>query len=224
ALAIHHHQRLCLAQDEAVRDGLTRLYNHAFFRRSLKLAYDLWQRYQRPFAVIMLDLDSFKGTNDRFGHLTGDAVLAAVGRQIADTTRTVDVPARYGGDEFAVILTDTAYTGAITLAGRLGRAIGALGLPGVDPVGVSIGVTVVGPSDRHGIDVLQRADMALLQAKAQGKNRICGKPIGDMSPPGHQAGSREQPTQVWPECPAALDQAEPAKTVSPPSLAASWLP
>jgi diguanylate cyclase (GGDEF)-like protein len=175
-LAIYHHQVLRSAQDQAARDGLTLLFNHAYYRQGLQAAFDCWHRYDRPFSVIMLDLDSFKATNDRFGHPTGDAVLASVGRELALNTRTADVAARYGGDEFAVILADTTFDGAMVVAERMDQAIRALRLPGVGPVGISMGVTAVGASDRAGDDVLLRADTALRQAKTDGKRRVYGMP------------------------------------------------
>ncbi len=120
----------------------------------------------------MVDLDHFKLLNDELGHPAGDRVLVAVGRAIASTVRDVDLPARVGGEEFAVILRDPG--AAPEVAERLRAAIAAIDLTahGIGPVTASIGVAVARDSTEPIPAIVSRADEALLRAKRAGRDRV----------------------------------------------------
>jgi diguanylate cyclase (GGDEF)-like protein len=122
----------------------------------------------------MLDLDDFKSINDTYGHQQGDVVLRHVARVLRDTSRDADSPARYGGEEMAVILRHTGLDGAYAISERLRRAIEALRIPRLDGAGdlritASFGVAASADGDKDGL--IADADAALYAAKRQGKNR-----------------------------------------------------
>lgn len=110
-------------QDMAMRDDLTQLFNRRYFYDRLQRELDQARNLQRPLAVAVLDVDGLKTVNDAYGHQAGDLVLAAVGRLLVEHTRACDVPARIGGDEFAVIMPETDKTGAFAVARRLEEAV-----------------------------------------------------------------------------------------------------
>jgi diguanylate cyclase (GGDEF)-like protein len=110
-------------QDMAMRDDLTQLFNRRYFYDRLQRELDQARNLQRPLAVAVLDVDGLKTVNDSYGHQAGDLVLAAVGRLLVEHTRACDVPARIGGDEFAVIMPETDKTGAFAVARRLEDAV-----------------------------------------------------------------------------------------------------
>ncbi|MDP2949786.1 MAG: GGDEF domain-containing protein [Chloroflexota bacterium] len=110
-------------QDMAMRDDLTQLFNRRYFYDRLQRELDQARTFQRPLAVVVLDVDGLKSVNDVHGHRAGDLLLAAMGRLLVEYTRTCDVPARIGGDEFAVIMPETDKAGAFAVAGRLQRSL-----------------------------------------------------------------------------------------------------
>jgi len=112
-------------QDMAMRDDLTQLFNRRYFYDRLQRELDQARHLQRPLAVAVLDVDGLKTINDSYGHQAGDLVLAAVGRLLVEHTRACDVPARIGGDEFAVIMPETDKSGAFAVARRLEDAVNA---------------------------------------------------------------------------------------------------
>ena len=158
-----------------VRDGLTGCFNRAHTLHVLQNELQRARRTGRPLSVLMFDIDHFKTINDTSGHLHGDAVLAAVGRQLNDVLRSTDVHCRYGGDEFLVILPDTSALGARQVAECLRREIADLPLSRTMPasVTVSLGVTAVLPGELDVNMVIARADEALYRAKRAGRNRFC---------------------------------------------------
>ncbi len=135
AVALHNARSFQVAQEQAITDGLTGLKTHRFFMEALEAEWRRAPRSGRPFSIIMLDLDGFKGVNDRFGHLEGDRVLVAVGRLLASRTRQVNAVARYGGDEFAVLMPEATTEQAEILAERLRSSFAS------DPYLASHGVT-----------------------------------------------------------------------------------
>jgi diguanylate cyclase (GGDEF)-like protein len=110
-------------QDIAMRDDLTQLFNRRYFYDRLQRELDSARHLQRPLAVAVLDVDGLKTVNDSYGHQAGDLVLATVGRLLVEYTRACDVPARIGGDEFAVIMPETDKTGAFAVARRLEEGV-----------------------------------------------------------------------------------------------------
>lgn len=188
-------------REQAIRDGLTGLYNHRHFQERLRDECARAVRYELPLSLLMLDIDDFKSLNDRFGHQLGDEVLRGVATILSTGIRRgVDLPARYGGEEFAVILPHTAIAGAEVLGRRLGDELAAAGLPprGVDAalvgerlrrriatstfareddgrfvrVSVSVGVAMSVAGSRGAEELVAAADRALYRAKNAGKDRV----------------------------------------------------
>ncbi|HEX9901170.1 MAG TPA: diguanylate cyclase [Candidatus Methylomirabilis sp.] len=161
----------------AITDELTGLANHRQFYHQLAREVRRAQRYRRPLTLLMLDLDFFKGYNDRFGHLAGDQALRAMGEVLRRNAREVDILARYGGEEFAIILPETDLKQAVYQAERIRAAVAAHAFRGKDssPEGdltVSIGVATLTAELRKIEELVHDADQALYRAKAQGRNRI----------------------------------------------------
>ncbi len=161
----------------ATTDALTGLCNRRRLDEMLELEWRRATRNQSPIAVLMIDADSFKEYNDRFGHPAGDAALAAIADCIqSNTKRASDIAARYGGEEFSVLLPDTSLDGAVTIAERIRASVLLLradqrGRPDSTPT-VSIGAASLVP--RKGLeprDVVKAADAALYLAKNNGRNR-----------------------------------------------------
>lgn len=155
----------------AYRDSLTDLYNHRYFHEQLGHEVERASRYNRPLSVILMDLDDFKTINDTHGHLMGDRLLALVGQVIKSQVRGADVAARYGGDEFAILLPDTSQEAAEQTARKLAQAI-ATGrtysgpLSEGLPMSVSYGVASCPEEARGATELLQLADDRLYAAKA----------------------------------------------------------
>lgn len=154
-------------------DDLTGLPNRRSAERTLDQTLSLAKRHRRDFAVLLLDLDHFKRVNDEHGHDVGDAVLREVGQALARTIRREDVAARWGGEEFVVVLPETSRRDALALAERIRRAVAASSTP--VPVTISVGVagSDQGVSSRLGPEEWIRcADTALYVAKKEGRNRV----------------------------------------------------
>ena len=160
----------------AVQDSLTNVYNRRFFQERLEQEFARSRRYHRSLSLIMIDIDNFKNVNDRAGHLGGDAALTKVAGTLVDAVRRVDIVARYGGDEFGIILPETDLHAALRLAHRLRERVVEHSLTLDDEIGrltASIGVAALSRDIEKPHDLLARADQALYQAKATGRNRVC---------------------------------------------------
>ena len=128
-------------------------------------------RHGRPLSLLLLDVDRFKSYNDNYGHTQGDRVLQLISRLIKANARTSDMPARFGGEEFAVILTETDMMGSVVLGERLRQSIaGADGLH--RPVTASIGIATLTPGMFGVAEIIAQADRALCAAKGEGRNRV----------------------------------------------------
>lgn len=148
-------------------DGLTHLFNHKYFQEQLALEYESSARYARPLSIAMIDVDFFKEVNDSQGHAMGDRVLETIARVLLAETRLSDVAARYGGDEFALILRETKLDDAIRCANRILAAVRRFG------VTVSIGLAALPHRRiRSARQLLEYADRALYRAKRNGKDRV----------------------------------------------------
>jgi len=158
-------------------DELTGLFNYRHFTQSLDLEMERSRRSGKPVALLMLDLDHFKRFNDTWGHEVGNKTLRHVARLIQNTVRRLDIPCRYGGEEFAIILPDTSLHAACVLAERLRSVVADTPLPLEEKelaLHCSIGVDVHTSADRDDArGFVRRADAWLLQAKTQGRNRVC---------------------------------------------------
>jgi diguanylate cyclase (GGDEF)-like protein len=169
-------------------DQLTGVLNRGAFFDRLGTEFRRTRRYDRPLSVLMIDIDHFKSLNDRHGHATGDAVLAACARLMASSLRESDEIGRYGGEEFAAFLPETKLVDAATVAEKLRAAVEALGIEPIDasgsPIHVTISVGVAGLPDLTVADheaLVRRADDALYNAKRSGRNRIATAPMGGMA-------------------------------------------
>jgi diguanylate cyclase (GGDEF)-like protein len=165
--------------ESSTRDALTRLYNRKYFGERLLAEVAYSRRHGVKLAVLILDLDDFKATNDTYGHLAGDMVLRLVANQMLRVIRVEDLLARYGGEEFVILARTTGKTEALRLSERILQAIRALDIP-VAPdrsirCTVSIGVAVISDVTPDGgpTELLALADAQLYRAKAEGKNRAC---------------------------------------------------
>ena len=163
------------ARREATVDDLTGLSTYRVLMDRLRQELSRSQRSGDPFAVLFLDMDDFKRINDSFGHAAGSKVLAEVGDRLAEAVRATDTAARYGGDEFVILLIRTDLAGAVRVAEVVKDRVGALGSAlgyASRSVTASLGVAAFDPSVKGGEDVLERADRALYRAKAAGGDRV----------------------------------------------------
>ena len=167
---------------QAVTDPLTGLWNRRHMAETLEREVLRAARFGHPISLIILDVDDFKKINDREGHLQGDLVLEAVGEVVREATRSIDVAARYGGDELAIILVETDREGALIVGERLGDRMRETRVPlregGSMGVTISLGVATI-PDSAEGLESLvDAADRALLRAKRAGKNQLRAAPVG----------------------------------------------
>jgi diguanylate cyclase (GGDEF)-like protein/PAS domain S-box-containing protein len=164
-------------QKLASTDPLTGLFNRRVFLEQLEQETAKVARLPHYSAVLlMLDLDFFKRINDSYGHATGDAVLKAFAEIVRNNSRAIDVPARLGGEEFAILLSGADKNDAMAMAERLREQVAALVIEhdsGPVKITVSIGAAEALIDDLNGEAVLHRADSALYEAKAKGRNRTC---------------------------------------------------
>lgn len=161
----------------AITDSLTGLYNHRHFQQVFSQELNRARRYRKPLSILMVDVDDFKKFNDRYGHPSGDKALAAIGEIIVNAVRSVDLPFRYGGEEFTLLLPEIPLENALTAGERLRARIeqeSASLLTGVAPHGVTVSIGVASyPRDGATRDDLMNiVDSLMYRAKALGKNRI----------------------------------------------------
>lgn len=156
----------------ATTDPLTKLYNRIQFDRFLDIEKDRVKRYKTTFSLIFLDIDFFKPINDEYGHVVGDQVLLRFSECLRDCTRQTDTLARYGGDEFVILVSDTDLKGALLLAERIRVAVSTTVYSGVNRVTCSQGVAELSPDSPSNSDVSRRAYKALYRAKQGGRNQV----------------------------------------------------
>jgi diguanylate cyclase len=170
-------QSLEAIKAESLSDPLTGLANRKYFDRSIQMAVQNALASGEPLSLVMFDIDHFKYFNDTYGHLTGDQVLRLVATSLKQTIKGQDITARYGGDEFAVLLPDTALRQALTVADHIRRAVMSKELKKkstgemLGRVTVSIGVSMLEPGDNTD-SLIERADVCLYAAKRAGRNRV----------------------------------------------------
>ena len=172
-------------QRQAVTDELTGLFNHRRFQEVMAVEIERARRFDQPMSLIMLDIDNFKRVNDTYGHMQGDLVLREVARVLRESSREIDEPARYGGEEMAVALPQTDLEGAYQFAERVRQRIEGLELPILDGGGTlrvtaSFGAaSTTGSEDSDKDALVAAADAALYRAKRSGKNRtVKAEPAG----------------------------------------------
>ena len=163
----------------AYLDGLTGIFNRRFFELRIMEEIERARRYGTGMAVIMADIDQFKRLNDEFGHLLGDEVLRQVSSIFHQQVRKIDVVCRYGGEEFAVLLTQTNAEQALTVAEKLRKMVGQWQFPGVPrAITISAGVAAFPVHGRTRDEMIRAADSGLYAAKQSGRNRVCITNLG----------------------------------------------
>ena len=165
------------AQRLSITDGLTGIWNRRYFQMQFRQVLAVATRFERPFSVLMLDLDHFKRVNDTFGHRRGDAVLVDFAQRVTTMVREVDTFARYGGEEFACLLSETDIQGATTTAEKIRESIRRepFGADNGTPLHmtVSIGIASYPEHGESFVSLIESADKALYRAKQTGRNRVC---------------------------------------------------
>jgi diguanylate cyclase (GGDEF)-like protein len=187
------HERIA---QEALTDPLTGLWNRRHMAETLDREVSRALRFGHEISLIILDVDDFKRINDRLGHLQGDIVLERVADLVRDATRDIDVAARYGGDELALILVETGSEGSTILAERLRERVRDTEVPlrdgGTMAVTISVGVATVPDSAEDLESLVDGADRALLRAKRSGKNQIRTAPASRRSVRGGRTHRRPE--------------------------------
>lgn len=160
------------------RDPLTHVYNRGYLEDQLEREIERYKRTNEPVSFLMMDVDNFKQVNTNFGHPVGDLVLSAIAHSLEDKVRHIDVVARYGGDEFGIILPDTIGEHALMTADRLRGVIEATDFAAICPalgdakITISLGGAICPFDAVTKDDLIEKADKALAQAERSGKNRV----------------------------------------------------
>ena len=158
-------------------DGLTELYNYTFFQQLLKTEVERAHRYGHQLSLLMIDIDNFKGYNDAYGHPAGDEALRKLARVMSRAVRGCDFIARYGGDEFVVVLPETDQSEAKTIGERLRSLVAKTKYDGSQEeesaITVSVGLATYPKDAQSKEDLIKRADQALYRAKSNNRNNLC---------------------------------------------------
>jgi len=183
AVALHNAYAEEHPVEKAITDGLTGLKTHRYFREALKGEWRRSAPSSRPFSVTMMDLDGYQQVNDQEGYLEGDRVLAAVATLLDARSRQPNVVARYGEDEFAILMPETNAQQAETLAERLRAAVEADDFLRAHEVTASIGIATFPDHGRTPEEILRVADSGMYIAKQCNGNWV---KVGSMSPDAHK--------------------------------------
>jgi two-component system, cell cycle response regulator len=162
----------------ANKDGLTGLFNHRYFREALDREVARARRYNRSFALILMDLDHFKLFNDTHGHLAGDDALRTVAEILRAHSRASSMAARYGGEEFVILIPEATKQDAFKFAERLRDAVRTASFPSGRPgekasLTLSLGVSAWAVDGTDSATLIAAADRAMYQAKEAGRDRVC---------------------------------------------------
>jgi diguanylate cyclase (GGDEF)-like protein len=178
AIALDNSRKVEQMEKQAVTDELTSLYNRRAFFLTGEREIGRARRYRRPLALIFFDIDDFKKVNDAHGHLVGDQVLQVLTKLVTRTTRATDIVCRYGGEEFIVLMPEANREEGLAMAERLRQEISRMTVvttAGTLTLTVSLGVAELGPEEDENLGALiARADRAMYQAKAAGRNTVRG--------------------------------------------------
>src|SRR5579864_6505751 len=190
ATALHNAFVFQKLQQQSITDGLTGIKTRRFFWEALSSEWKRASRSGRPFSVVLVDLDKFKEVNDTFGHLEGDLVLARVGRLLEQRCRQSNVVARYGGDEFIILMPETGVEQAHSLAERLRLWLAQDAMLAEHAITGSFGVASFPAHGFSAEDIIRVADAGMYSAKHAGGNRVSmAEEFGDAE---HLAGQRQQ--------------------------------
>ena len=160
----------------ATVDGMTGLFNRRHFLSLAEIEWSRYQRYWRPMSLILFDIDRFKSINDSFGHHVGDHVIVQIADICHQQKRKSDIIARFGGEEFLILLPETKLEAAQRVAERLRRKVEASAFPVTSnavTATISVGVVEASPTMDTIFDLIKLADKALYKAKNSGRNRVC---------------------------------------------------
>jgi diguanylate cyclase (GGDEF)-like protein len=163
-------------KEEARTDPKTELANMKHWNQLAQAEVQRARRFGRPLSVVVADFDLLRDVNNRYGHLVGDQMIRRVADAIRASLREYDVPARFGGDEFVVLMPETTLPEAMAVAERIRREVESIVLKSGDslvPASVSIGVALFPSHGQAASELLTAADRAVYQAKALGRNRVC---------------------------------------------------
>jgi diguanylate cyclase (GGDEF)-like protein len=163
---------LDVCEEAAFTDHLTGLANRRRFERQLEREVARMERYGHSFSLLMIDIDSFKDLNDSFGHDAGDDAIRRLSKVLREGTRGIDLAARIGGEEFAVLLVETNKQGGFEVAERLRTAIKVLEMPKARHITASFGVAECPTDAQTAAGVWKAADVALYEAKRNGRDRV----------------------------------------------------
>ncbi|MGI9590460.1 MAG: diguanylate cyclase [Myxococcota bacterium] len=183
-MALQNAERYHQAKERAFVDDVTEVYNARFLLQATEHEIQRAERYDKELAVLFLDLDRFKLVNDRHGHLVGSGVLRSLSRVLQECIRQVDTLARYGGDEFTILLVDTGLEDALTIAERIRCTVADTLFEGGqgEPIRLTISIGVA-CYPRHGTNrdgLLDAADKAMYRAKSRGRDCVCSaSDLGD---------------------------------------------
>ncbi len=169
-------------REQAVTDALTGLYNRRYFEESLAKEVQRAKRQQQPFSVVGIDLDYLKKINDTHGHFYGDLAIKSIAEVLKSNARSVDVPARIGGEEFNVLLPGIGSEGAMVAAERIRKSIERMDIDTVGHITGSLGVATYFEHTENVEELLELTDQAMYSSKRNGRNRVTlAKPISETS-------------------------------------------
>lgn len=172
--AITYSSNLKRISELAIKDGLSGLYNHRHFKEMLSNIVARALRYSEDLSVVIIDIDNFKMINDDHGHQAGDAIISETGVLIDNSIREIDIAARYGGDEFAIVLPKTNESGALFVAKKIVKKIESSKILNSDKINttLSIGISSFPKNAMTQDGLIEKADIALYEAKNRGRNQI----------------------------------------------------
>jgi len=170
-----HTQRLEAQQHKLYLDSLTQVYNRTALDERFKLEFKRWKRYQTNTTIAIIDIDHFKNINDTFGHIAGDKALKIVARALQKSIKSKDFIARFGGEEFVVLLADLEPNEIKAILDKLRKTIKSIPFRFKGEqisITISIGATQFLPEDNESVEPFERADKALYQAKSSGRDKV----------------------------------------------------
>ena len=180
-------EQLRSVERQSITDFKTGTFNDRYFHRRLREEFSRARRYRSSISCVMFDFDNFKKINDSFDHAFGDFVLLAVAKKVREAIRDSDIPARFGGDEFALLLPNTQLDEAVRIAERIRTIVSQYSFERAEhstSVTISVGIsTFDGVEDLSAEELLRQADLALLEAKRRGRNCVVlSTEVGDTPP------------------------------------------